>query len=218
MADETLTRTDRRRARTERALTAAARELIAEKGVTGLRIGDITERADVALGSFYNYFESKEEVVEAIVAETIGGLAEALGGFIESVEDPAEAVSVSTRRVIGLCYEDPGLAWLLLNLDRADARFETMVFPQARSALERGIGAGRFDIAEVGVALTAIVGLALAVMRGILEERLPRGAEVTATEGVLRLLGLDRDQAREVASRELPAIVPAVPEGDLDPA
>src|SRR5262245_2560742 len=124
------TRTDRRRARTRTELIAAARSLIAEKGVEGLRVGEITERADVALGSFYNQFTSKDEMGEAIVAETVGGIAEALIPLIEEMDDPAEAVSVSNRRFIRLSYEDPELARLLVNLDRAEARFETMVLPQ----------------------------------------------------------------------------------------
>ena len=206
MNEDTITRTDRRRARTRQDLISAARELIAEKGVSGLRIGAITERADVALGSFYNYFASKEEVVEAIVAETIRGLAESLGDFIASVEDPAEAVSVSARRVIRLATEDEQLGRLLVNLDRSEERFEGMVLPQARAALERGAASGRFDIPDMGVMLSSIVGSALSVMRGVLEGRLSADAEIAATEGILRQLGLERAQAHEVATRELPEI------------
>lgn len=199
MAESTPTRTDRRRAQTRENLTTAARELIAEHGVAGLRVGEVTERADVALGSFYNYFASKEEVIEAIVAETIVALAEGLEPLIETVEDPAEAVSVSVRRVIGLAYDDPQLAWLLVNLDRADARFETMVLPQAKVAFERGKKSGRFVFSDLHVALAVTVGGALAVMRGLLEERLEEGAEEAATEDLLRGLGVPDKEARELA-------------------
>ena len=198
-------RADRRRAKTERSLTAAARELIAEDGVAALRIGAITERADVAVGSFYNYFDSKEGVVEAVVAEAIAGLAEALGRVMASLEDPAEAVSVSNRRFIRLAATDPELARLLVNLEDADSRFETMVLPQARSALERGVAEGRFDVPDVGVALTSTVGAALAVMRAILEGRLPPEADMPQAEGLLRSLGVEREQAREIARRPLPS-------------
>lgn len=200
------TRTDRRRARTRQALIDAARDLIADNGVGGLRVGEITERADVALGSFYNHFSSKEEVVEAIVAQTIGQIADALTPLIETLEDPAEAVSVSNRRFVRLAYADPQLARLLVNLDRAEARFETMVMPQAHAALERGIAAGRFEMADPAVALTVAAGGALAVMRGILEDRLGPDAELASSEGLLRAVGVDREEAREIVSRPLPEI------------
>ncbi len=200
------TRTDRRRARTRQALIDAARDLIAENGVGGLRVGEITERADVALGSFYNHFDSKDEVVEAIVAETIGSIATALTPLIESLEDPAEAVSVSNRLFVRLAYDDPPLARLLVNLDRAEARFETMVLPQAQAALERGIAAGRFQMADAAVVLAVAAGGALAVIRGILEGRLGADAEVTSSEGLLRLVGVDGEEAREIVGRPLPEI------------
>ena len=43
-----------------------------EKGFNNTRIKDITERANTSVGNFYNYFNSKEEVIEVIAS----GLAE----------------------------------------------------------------------------------------------------------------------------------------------
>ena len=65
--DKPASRTERQQQRTRRQLLDAGRSLIAAKGVAGLRIQEITEAADVALGSFYNYFESKEAFGAAIL-------------------------------------------------------------------------------------------------------------------------------------------------------
>ncbi len=43
-----------------------------EKGFNNTRIKDITERANTSVGNFYNYFNSKEEVIEVLIS----GLAE----------------------------------------------------------------------------------------------------------------------------------------------
>jgi len=43
-----------------------------EKGFNNTRIKDITERANTSVGNFYNYFNSKEDVIEVIIS----GLAE----------------------------------------------------------------------------------------------------------------------------------------------
>ena len=43
-----------------------------EKGFNNTRIKDITKRANTSVGNFYNYFNSKEEVIEVLVS----GLAE----------------------------------------------------------------------------------------------------------------------------------------------
>jgi AcrR family transcriptional regulator len=207
----TPTRGTRRRARTRQKLTDAATVLIAEKGVAGLRIQEITERADVALGSFYNHFESKEELVEAVVAETIGVRAEAIVARMASIPDPAEVVSFACRRVIRIAYEDPELAWLFVHLDRADVLFENMVLPYWQQTLERGLADGRFDVAETHIALTGITGGALAVMRAVLDGRYGPDADAVFAEGVLRSLGVCRAEALGIVGRELPDAATADP-------
>jgi AcrR family transcriptional regulator len=202
------TRGTRRRARTRQKLTDAASVLIAEKGVAGLRISELAERADVGLGSFYNHFGSKQELVEAVVADTIGARAQSIVARMASIEDPAEVVSFACRHVVRIANEEPELAWLFVNLDRADALFETIVLPYALGALELGVAAGRFEIVETHIALTAIVGGALAVMRAILDGRYGPDAGTLFAEAVLRSLGLDRADAHEVATRELLELAP----------
>ena len=61
----------RRRHQTRRALLDAARQVIGERGVDATTIGEITERADVAFGSFYNHFESKDALVDDLIAEAV---------------------------------------------------------------------------------------------------------------------------------------------------
>lgn len=43
--------------------------LFKERGIYGTRIEDITERADVGKGVFYNYFDTKEALVASLVDE-----------------------------------------------------------------------------------------------------------------------------------------------------
>ncbi len=204
MASTAHTRGGRRRALTRQALTGAAAELIAEKGVAGLRIQEITERADVALGSFYNHFKTKDELVEAVVADTIEVRAEAIVAQMASIDDPAEVVSFACRRVIRIAYDEPELAWLFVHLDRADVLFEAMVLPYWMETLERGISSGRFDIGDTHIVLTAVTGGALAVMRAVLDRRYGGDADAVFAEGVLRSLGLDRAEAHAIVSRDLP--------------
>lgn len=61
-------RTDRGR-RTKRAILDAAAAEFGEKGFHESSIVSITIRAGVALGSFYTYFESKEALFKALVAD-----------------------------------------------------------------------------------------------------------------------------------------------------
>ncbi len=69
--DQTPTRQERRRENTRASLVGAARELFAGKGVEATAIAEITEAGDVGFGSFYNYFDSKEETAEAVLEAAI---------------------------------------------------------------------------------------------------------------------------------------------------
>ena len=51
---------------------------------------EITQAADVGMGSFYNHFDSKEELFEAAVADVLDTHGALLDQLTEYIEDPAE--------------------------------------------------------------------------------------------------------------------------------
>src|SRR5271155_5050648 len=58
-------RRERRKAETYERLMRAALRLFAEQGLAGTTIEQITEAADVGKGTFFNYFPTKEHVLQA---------------------------------------------------------------------------------------------------------------------------------------------------------
>lgn len=193
-----MNRYDRRRERTRQRLVAAARALIAEKGVGGLRIQDVTREADVALGSFYNHFATKEDLVEVVVSGLLAELGAATVAD-DAHQDPAVTAAAAIRQVVRLAFDDPVLASLVVNMSHADAVFRQAFHPFARQVVRRGVAAGRFDVADVDVAVTLVVGGSLALIRAILEGHLDQGVEVAHAEVSLRALGLPAAEARRIA-------------------
>jgi AcrR family transcriptional regulator len=51
------------------AILAAAREVFAEQGYEGAGVRDVIRRTDLASGTFYNYFDGKEDVFRAVLDE-----------------------------------------------------------------------------------------------------------------------------------------------------
>src|SRR3954453_11880480 len=76
--ENTQNRNSRRREQTRARLIEAATALFAKQGTERTRINEITELADVGFGSFYNYFESKDAIVDAVLGETAGAHATAI--------------------------------------------------------------------------------------------------------------------------------------------
>jgi len=60
------TRHDRRRQRSRAAILEAALSLFQERGVHATKVEDVCRRADVAVRTFFNHFETREHLVHAI--------------------------------------------------------------------------------------------------------------------------------------------------------
>jgi AcrR family transcriptional regulator len=88
-------RTERGR-RTQRAILDAAASEFGEKGFHESSIVSITIRAGVALGSFYTYFESKEALFKALVADMSGRVRDHVAPVLGShAGGPIEAEGVA---------------------------------------------------------------------------------------------------------------------------
>lgn len=73
-ADATLSRVERRKARTNKRLLEVARQLFSEKGIYWAKVEDITESADQGKGTFYKYFDSKEAIIRVLLDEGLNEL------------------------------------------------------------------------------------------------------------------------------------------------
>ena len=78
-----------RRAATRNAIMDAAENLFAERGVEAATIDDIVAQAEVARGSFYYNFKSKEQVVLAIGQRDLGRLRERSTASLRAATHPA---------------------------------------------------------------------------------------------------------------------------------
>jgi len=196
----------RRREQTRRQLLDAARALFARQGVENTRINEITEAADVGFGSFYNHFDSKEAIVEAVVGEAVTAQGDAVASVTADLDDPAEVVAAAHRYFVNLARNDPEWGWLLIRLDASQKIGLRALGPFARRDLERGIRAGRFGVPNKRVALLAAGGALLGVMGDVLDGRAPKDADRHHAEGVLRMFGLSAAEAAEVARRSMPQV------------
>src|ERR1700677_1660123 len=90
-------RRNRRAAETRLRLFRCALQLVAERGLPRVTIEDITEAADVGKGTFFNYFESKDHVLAAMVDVDLDKVREAL--------ELAKAGKRSIQSVVRRCFE-----------------------------------------------------------------------------------------------------------------
>jgi AcrR family transcriptional regulator len=199
-------RVERRKARTRAALLAAARALFASRGMEQTTVAEIAERADVATGSFYNYFAGKEQLLESLLEEELSKQRDLLRTRQDQVEDPAEKISIAHRHLVLVGRSDPDWAWLILRLD-APYRAAWATLGQAASDdLNAGLATGRFEVSNPALALTASGGALFAVIHEQLVGGHSPEADSQHAEGVLRSFGVAAAEAAEIARRPLPEI------------
>ena len=197
-------RQGRRRHATRTRLLEAAKTLFARQGPDNTRIQEITEHADVGFGSFYNHFDSKDAIVEAVLKETIAAQGQAVAALTAEMEDPAEVIAAAHRYFVRRARTDPDWGWLLVRLDTSHNVVLSVLGPLAQRDLRKGIADGRLQVSHERVALFATGGAMLAVMRAVLDGQAPKDADIRHAEGILRMLGLSADDAAAVARRPLP--------------
>jgi AcrR family transcriptional regulator len=96
-------RRERKKQETRRSLMAAALRLFSQNGYDATTVKDITNAADVAKGTFFNYFETKEAILPAIAARRLEQLEERL---TPERGAPASAVA-RIKLALRLVAEDP---------------------------------------------------------------------------------------------------------------
>ena len=95
-----MTLTESQHARHERMLTVAAR-LASEGGYDSVQMRTVAAEADVALGTLYRYFPSKEHLLVSAMLRQIGSLSDRLAVNPPRGDDPLERLTDVLRRANG---------------------------------------------------------------------------------------------------------------------
>ena len=142
-------RPSRRSRRTRRDLVAAARALLAEHGVTSLTVDAVTERADVAHGTFYHHFSSTEAVIAAAIEESMRELVESLQREFQDAPDKVWVLVATFSKLFRMLAAHPALGWMLERPHLFAAALREACDPFARRDVGAMVRAG--DIGTDGV-------------------------------------------------------------------
>lgn len=197
---------DPRWQRTRAALIKGGRRVMAAKGVEAATVLEIVRAAGVSQPSFYNHFESKEQLAQAVAEDFFRADAAFKIQMFRQLRDPAQAIAINVRHTLEAAMADPVVGWVLvrsgLAVQPAGAADELV------SMIRSGIRQRRFCNTDAAVAAAAIRGAAQSVLREMLESRVSPEAPVRLAAQLLRLLGLEAAEADELARTPVPALQP----------
>jgi AcrR family transcriptional regulator len=158
-------RRERKKDETRHRIFHAAIELFRERGFEATTVDDITERADVARGTFFNYFPRKDAVL-AYLSETRLLAAEESAEALLAEKRPAPEKLVELYLANAAPYEEhPELSrYVLLELmgrafapsEEIELRWQDYVVRLVRQGQERGELSRSADPARLGSLLTGV--------------------------------------------------------------
>jgi len=191
----------RKRGATRAQLLISLQELLLESRQGRVTVPQLVARADVAQGTFYNYFDTLPAAIEA-VGELL--LAEHYRTLLRVVADTAYAAEVVARsalQTLMLFALRPDVAKLVFDSGEAPDRLVLMrdlrvqLLATLRWGVNTGVLAPGNPQAAASVHMGAMIGASLDVYRG----RLCLGDAPDVVDRLLRDLGVDTRRAARLA-------------------
>ncbi|MFD6222257.1 TetR/AcrR family transcriptional regulator [Nocardia asteroides] len=201
------TRTDRRRERTRNALLGAARKFLSE-GQSAVSIKEITDAADVGFGSFYNHFDSKEQLFDEAVQSALKVYNEMRDHIVARYDDPAEIFAVSFRLTGRLQRQLPEMVRVVLHSGMGVMLRDQGLAPSARHDIIAAQEVGRFEPMDPDLAIMAAGGALLGLLQ-LLDAKPDADAAALADEmtyRALRMFGMNKRSAERLSSAPLPEL------------
>lgn len=90
---KTSNRRERKKRDSKNAIIEAAVTLFAQKGYNDTSIAEIMSEADLGLGTFYNYFQSKEEILKHFLAEITLNINQSYTKLLQEPRPAAEVLA-----------------------------------------------------------------------------------------------------------------------------
>jgi AcrR family transcriptional regulator len=188
-----------RSARTETRILAAAMGVFADMGPDSPKIDDFVQAAGISRGTFYNHFESVEELLAATSEWTTREIIEAIDKALEGVDGPALRFGLGLRLFFARAQADP--VW---------CRFVARVWKvggielPTRDLLE-GVRLGVFHAPSAAAARDLLFGGIREALLRIGSEATPAAYGAQMTELCLPALGTDSRRIAAVLSHVIPA-------------
>jgi AcrR family transcriptional regulator len=126
----------RKGARTRARLVQAAKEVFEQDGFLEARISDIAEQAGLSHGSFYHYFDSKEQVFREVAETMDERLSEPLGSVIlatGSSETPRERIRKAIHSHLERYREEARIMGVIEQVSRYDEHVNAVRFARHKA-------------------------------------------------------------------------------------
>lgn len=193
---EPIGKRERTKVANRQAILAAARRVFAQLGYEAATVRDIIRGTELASGTFYNYFRSKEEVFEALADDG----AARFKPILRAAREHATSFEDYLRSAFGAYFrfivEENRIEGRPLDERQPHVRTDTpemiAVYEEVRQGLEEAIARGLAPKVDADYLAFACIGMAQEVGRAMMRRRPINADAATEFAVTLVLRGLSR--------------------------
>lgn len=191
-----------RRERTRNKIITAAAKVFASKGTQAPVIDDFVQAAGVARGTFYYYFSTVEELLDATIAWSSDEVVRAIDAEISTYENAAERLATACRMYLKVAATDPAWCAFMAQLPHAGP------FTQKRLKhdLQAGMQDGTFSLPDIEAGFDLVAGAMYRTLNRLVG-RLPKKVNCDhAVIVILQGLGVKEPVIKQAISMVLPKL------------
>jgi len=202
-------RRERRKLAIREALLDAARSLLVSRSMDALSVDEIVERADLARGTFYNYFRDKDALERELASRTRTRIEDEIARVNGGVRDPAQRIARAFCSVLRLRISAPQEAAAMMRLFPRATDPAAPVNSGVRRDAAEGINHGRIVATTEDVVVAYVIGVFSAGVNRALDLPTDRVPEFAQGLGAILLhgLGLKRTEAERIMREVVESIL-----------
>ena len=212
MAYRRTERVIRRQAERHDAIVSAAGEAASEGGMAAVQIAPVAARAGIASGTVYRYFQSKTELIGALVASSAEREIAAVQRAAAAAPGPLSALAAAVATFAARGLRDRRLAWAVIaepadaDTDAVRLAYRTALASEFEALIGTAIAGGHLE-SDAAQAVPALLGVLIEGLVGPLapdvadDPAKAREAVQALTLFVLRGLGVVDARARGLVAQ-----------------
>lgn len=187
-------------------LIEAALAVFDEKGLDAAVIEDVISAAGVARGTFYNYFQTIEELLAALSTELGNDVMRSVERAVEDYTDPALRLASGLRLYLRTVLLYPSVSRFFWRAGLNAIGPSHLAFEYLPRHVEDGIDAGVFKVADASTAIDIIAGITLTSIQAASTRPVARDYPEQMVGHILLSLGVSKPVISRLLARELPEI------------
>ncbi len=187
--------------RTKKQLVRGALKVLARKDLGDISISDFTHEAELANGTFYNYFQSKDELMQSVSLSIAEDLAHSIEKSFVGDEQPYEKLATGAMVFFRKAYIDQDWARSLIRIALSNPQLTEALRLYPLNDIRKAKKLGKFDFSSEEAALNVFLGSIFFSIKSLSENHWKVGEEKEIVLLIFKALGMKEVLAKKTIEK-----------------